>query len=176
MDAGDAGSSGPEDGLEPRSPGSDDLALICRRLNELGAKYIVVGGFAIIAIGMPRTTGDVDILMDTSLENEALVFKALEILPDRAVLELESGDVSKYTVVRVADEIIVDLMKSACGVEYSEIGGEVVVRNVEGVNIPFASARLLWRMKAPTHREKDAPDLQYLREYFRQLGEQPPAI
>jgi hypothetical protein len=176
MDDEDAGSAGPKDGLEPRPPEEGDLVRICQRLNDLGAKYIVVGGFAIMAAGMPRTTGDVDILMDTSSENEARVFKALEDLPDKAVLELDPGDVSRFNVVRVVDEIIVDLMKAACGVEYGDAGGEIIIRDVKGTSIPFASPRLLWRMKAHTRREKDAPDLYFLRDYFRRLGEEPPSI
>jgi hypothetical protein len=176
MDDEDAGSAGSKGDLEPRFPNDSDLALVCRRLNELGAKYIVIGGLAIIATGMARTTGDMDILMDTSAENEARVFKALEVLADRAVMELDAGDVAKYTVVRVVDEIVVDLMESACGVQYSDVAGQVVIREIEGVSVPFASPRLLWRMKAPTRREKDAPDLSFLREYFRRLGEEPPRI
>lgn len=174
MDVDDAGSAGPKDNLEPRFPDAADLVRICRRLNELGAKYVIIGGFAIIASGMARTTGDVDILIDADSENEALVYKALEVLPDRAVRQLDPGDVAKYTVVRVVDEIIVDLMKTACGVEYTDVGGQVIIRDIDGVSIPFASPRLLWKMKAPTRREKDAPDLHFLRDYFRRLGEEPP--
>jgi len=114
--------------------------------------------------------------MDTDSENEARVFKALEILQDKAVLELEPGDVAKYTVVRIADEITVDLMKSACGVEYGEAAGEVIVREIRGTKIPFASPRLLWRTKAPTRRQKDIQDLMFLRTYFEQRGETRPAI
>jgi len=176
VDDQDAGSTGGKEELEPRAPQMGDLAAICLRLNEVGAAYMVVGGFAIIAGGLPRATGDIDLLMDTSPENEARVFKALEILPDRAVLQLDPGDVARYTVVRVADEIIVDLMKSACGVEYADTAGEVVFREIEGVRIPFASPRLLWRMKAPTHREKDAVDLLFLRSYFAERGEEPPGL
>jgi hypothetical protein len=47
---------------------------------------------------------------------------------------------------------------------------------VDGVPIPFASPRLLWRMKAVTHREKDAPDLLFLRQWFTQHGEEPPPV
>ena len=47
---------------------------------------------------------------------------------------------------------------------------------LDGVPIPFASPRLLWRMKAPTHREKDALDLLFLRQWFAERGEQPPAV
>ena len=76
----------------------------------------------------------------------------------------------------MADEILVDLMRSAGGIEYAEAAEDVVVREVDGVPIPFASPRLLWRMKATTHREKDALDLLFLRQWFAERGEQPPAV
>ncbi|MDP9292317.1 MAG: hypothetical protein M3O82_08135, partial [Verrucomicrobiota bacterium] len=82
---------------------------LCRRLNQLGARYVVVGGFAISQAGYGRPTGDIDLVIDTELANEALVYKALEILPDKAVRELDPGDVAKFVVVRVADEVLVDL-------------------------------------------------------------------
>jgi hypothetical protein len=42
------------------------------------------------------------------------------------------------------------------------------------VPIPFASPRLLWRMKTVTHREKDAADLVFLRYWFAERGQEPP--
>ncbi len=165
----------PEEELTTRQPKSQ-IWLRLPRLNELGARYIVIGGFAIIVAGFARTTGDVDLLIDTSLENEALVYKALEVLPDKAVLELKPGEVSHYGVVRVGDEIMVDLMEAVCGIEYEEAAKETVIRIVHGVSIPFASPRLLWRTKKPTRRAKDADDLLFLRSYFRERGEKPPEV
>ena len=46
--------------LEPRLPDTDDLLFLCRRLNEAGAKYIVVGGFAVIQHGFARATEDIN--------------------------------------------------------------------------------------------------------------------
>jgi hypothetical protein len=79
-------------------------------------------------------------------------------------------------VVRVGDEIVVDLMQSACGIDYSAAQNGVLIRNVEGVAIPFASAELLWRMKKPTQREKDIADLFFLREWLRTRGSNPPEL
>jgi hypothetical protein len=172
MDDEDADPSAEE--LEPREPTVDDLVALCAHLNEVAAAYIVVGGFAMLQAGYPRRTMDIDLLIDAGLANEALAYKALESLPDQAVKQLDPGDVARYQVVRVADEITVDLMASACGIGYAEAAKDVVTREVEGVPIPFASPRLLWRMKKPTRREKDAPDLLFLREYFRTRGEEPP--
>jgi len=172
QDAGEERPSGSE--LTPRQPTEDDLVRLCRQLNAIQAKYVVVGGFAIILAGYARPTGDIDLVIATDLENESLVYRALEVFPDKAVRELKPGEVAQYVVVRVADEVVVDLMRSAGGIEYAEAAKEVVVREVQGVPIPFASPRLLWRMKARTHRAKDAPDLVFLREYFAASGEQPP--
>jgi hypothetical protein len=136
----------------------------------------VVGGFAIIAAGLPRMTADVDLMVAVDLENEAKVFSALSTLPDNAVRELQPGELQQYNVVRVGDEILVDLLRSAGGIEYDEASKHVVVRELGGVPIPFASPRLLWRMKSVTHREKDAGDLMFLRAWFADQGEEPPSV
>jgi hypothetical protein len=164
----------PEGELAPRLPEEADLVALCRELNALGARYLVCGGFAIIRAGYPRVTSDIDLLVDMDLANEAKVFQALEIFPDKAVRELEPGDVAKYVVCRVSDEVLVDLMGSASGIEYAEAAREVVVREVDGVAIPFASPQLLWRMKRHTHRAKDQPDLLFLRQWFEANGLTPP--
>lgn len=152
--------------LEPRLPTDGDLVSLCRELNRLDARYIVIGGFAIIASGYPRTTVDVDLMIDPSPDNEAKVYRALEHLPDQAVRQLDPGDVTKFTVVRIADVFTVDLMASAGGLDYAELSRDQVIRTIDGVPIPFASPRALWRMKKDTHREKDAPDLLFLRQQY----------
>ena len=79
------------------------------------------------------------------------------------IWQLQPGEVAQYTVVRVADEIIVDLMQSACGIRYDEARSNMQIVNVDGVPIPVATPELLWRMKQ-TGREKDRLDLMFLRE------------
>lgn len=158
--------SGEKEQLISRTPSVEDLCELCKLLNVGGANYLIVGGFAVRGAGHPRETEDIDLVIATDLENEAKVFEALATLPDQAVLELEPGEVSQYTVVRVCDEITVDLMASASGIDYEEAKNDIVMREIDGVSIPFASPRLLYRMKKNTYREKDRGDLQFLRTYY----------
>jgi len=144
-----------------RTPNQNDLVTLCRALNEQQAKYVIIGGFAVIYHGYLRATEDIDVLLDGDLENQMRVKKALEILPDKAVLELGSDDLRSYSVVRVSDEILVDLMIRACGIDYTEARKSIEIANIKGVAIPFANAHLLLRMKQ-THREKDADDRVFL--------------
>jgi hypothetical protein len=74
----------------------DDLVRLCRELNVQGARYIVVGGFAVIHHGFLRATEDIDLLVEGSRENQDRVKKAMEILPDKAVRELGDEDLRDY--------------------------------------------------------------------------------
>jgi len=47
-----------------RAPTLDDLARVCAALNARGARYVLIGGFAVIAHGAVRTTKDIDLLVD----------------------------------------------------------------------------------------------------------------
>jgi hypothetical protein len=116
---------------------------------------------AIIQAGFVRATEDIDLLIDTSAENMERVKAALMKLPDGAVRDVANDDLDRYVVVRVADEIVVDLMKAACGITYDEASSMVDLVTIESVPIPFASPLLLWRTKQ-TMREKDRLDRVFL--------------
>ena len=113
-------------------------------------------------LGLVRVTEDIDLLIEASLENQQRVREALRILPDRAIDKLgPDEDLRNWVVVRVNDEITVDLMTSACGVTYPEAKDGVGVRTIAGVEIPFANRGLMIRLKQGD-REKDRIDLEYL--------------
>ena len=146
---------------ESRPPTLKDLVELCRALNDRKVKYLVIGGMAVIHHGLVRATEDIDLLVETSLQNETLVIEALSKLPDSAASELKPGEISQYEVIRVADEIVVDLMKRACGIEYAEASKHIVKVTLQGVTIPFADIDLLIRLKQSV-RPKDKIDLEYL--------------
>ena len=119
-----------------------------------------------IAHGGARTTKDIDLLVDASPENVARVKRALRILEDHAVDDVADTDVARYAVVRVADEIVVDLMARACGIDYSDAAKDSRSLTIEGVLIPVASPATLIRTKN-TVRPSDAADVCYLEELLR---------
>jgi hypothetical protein len=167
-----------------RTPNENDLVGLCRALNEQGARYLVIGGFAINHHGFIRATEDIDILVDVDLDNQHRVKKALEILPDKAIRELGEDDFRDYTVVRVSDDILVDVMTAACGIDFQEASDSIEIAHIQGEPIPFGTPELLLRMKQ-THRENDIADRIFLhrkiaerKEEERQsgAGKKPPAI
>jgi len=152
--------------LESRPPTLEDFINLCKQLNSKNVKYIVIGGMAIIQHGFVRATEDIDLLVDASAENEKKIKDALFYLPDKAVKDLNSGDIDSYSVVRIADEIVIDLMKSAGGIDYNKASTSIIMVDIDGVSIPFATIDLLWRMKQ-TAREKDELDRLFLAEKIK---------
>jgi hypothetical protein len=156
-----------------RTPDGNDLVSLARELNRLGVAYVVVGGFAINRLGLVRATEDIDLLIAKDAANQSLVKKALEILPDKAIRELGDEDIAQWIVVRVNDDITVDLMTEACGVDFESARSGIETETIDGVPIPFAGAELMLRLKQGS-REKDAWDRSFLQELLKSRGEGSP--
>jgi hypothetical protein len=149
-----------------RVPTDADLVSLARELNRLGVAYVVIGEFAINRLGFVRATEDIDLLVARDKANQTLVKKALEILPDGAIRELGDENIAQWVVVRVNDDITVDLITEACGVRYEDAGSGIEMEIIDGVPIPFAGAELMLKMKKSS-REKDSADRAFLQKLIR---------
>jgi hypothetical protein len=139
--------------MNPKPP----LLRVCQLLNEAGAKYLVCGAQACILHGLVRTTEDVDILVEASEENCQRVIDGLAGMEDGAARELTPKDILENVVVKVADEVEVDVSTKAWKVTYTEAlpGARHLV--MEGVCIPFLGLDALIASKE-TYRAQDAVD------------------
>jgi hypothetical protein len=149
---------------------SAPLLRVCQLLNEAGARYLVCGAQACILHGLVRTTEDVDILVEPTEENCQRVIDALSRLADGAARELVPRDILENVVVKIADEVEVDVSTHAWRVTYAEAIGTAREAVVESVRIPFLSLDSLIASKG-TYREQDAIDrLRLLELKRRSLG------
>ncbi len=146
-----------------RVPLEADLISLARELNDRHVAYVVIGGFAINRLGLVRATEDIDLLIARDTSNQQRVKAALGTLPDRAIDELGDEDFAKWVVVRVNDEITVDVMTEACGITFEDARSGIEEQEIDGVKIPFAGPELMLRMKQGA-RPKDAMDRAFLQE------------
>jgi hypothetical protein len=158
----------PDDRAYARAPEPADVLRICRALNAAGARYLLIGGFAVMVHGAARFTKDIDLLIDDAPENVAAVKRGLAVLPDNAAAQIQDTDVRDHVVVRVADEIVIDLMGRACGLSYADAAGDAETILLEGVAVPVASKRTLIKTK-DTIRPSDRADREFLQ---RRLDEE----
>jgi len=163
---------GRDDAAHARAPEPDDLARLCRALNESGARYLLIGGFAVLAHGAGRFTKDIDLLIDDAPENVARVKQGMSVLADNAAAGVADGDIREFVVVRVADEILVDLMGRACGLAYADAIVDAERVDIGGVAVPVASPSTLIRTKN-TPRPQDAIDRAFLAGVVRDRQTKP---
>jgi hypothetical protein len=138
------------------------LLRVCSLLNKHKAQYLIVGARACWLHGYVRATADVDILIPEDLENHARVIAALSELEDRAAAELTPHDFVENIVVKIADEVEVDVSTRAWTVSYADAIVTALKITIEGVEVPYVDLQTLIRSKS-TQREQDKVDIQRLR-------------
>ncbi len=83
-------------------------------------------------------------------------------MEDGAAAELTPRDLLENVVVKVADEVEVDVSRQAWTMTYSEAISAAQSTEVEGVRVPFIGLEDLIASKS-TYREQDQIDLAQLR-------------
>ena len=151
----------------------DPLLRLLSRFCEEGVDYVLVGGQAVRLNGFLRATEDVDVLVRATRENGERVKRALDFLAsardlDPAWFEPQAGEVEN---IRVADDLIVDLLFAANGETYETVQPFVRELAVEGVPIRVLNIDGLLRTKTRT-REKDLLDRSMLERIRQGLGDE----
>ena len=83
------------------------------------------------------------------------------MLEDNAAAEIDPADLERYAVVRVADEVMVDLLAAACGVTWADAIPSALRVDLEGTTVVVADRSTLIRTKQ-TVRPSDAADCAWL--------------
>lgn len=148
----------------------DALLKLLARFQAEGVRYILVGGQAVRLNGFVRATEDIDILLPSSLENGRRVIRALDFLSASKDLEAEWFEVPADAPenIRVADDLLVDLLFAANGQTYESLQDHVRVLVVEGVDIRTLDIEGLLKTKTD-YRDKDRIDREVLNRLKAQL-------
>ncbi len=146
----------------------NDLLHLIRSLNEKGAQYILIGGYALYAHGIHRATEDIDILVPAKREAALPIIEALLVLPDKTANELEPEWFDEGENIRLADEFVVDLILSTCQQTYETLKKYSEIIEVDGVPITTLSIEGLLLTKQ-SMRDKDVMDRKSLENILQRL-------
>lgn len=134
-----------------------DLKLLLRSLNEHGADYLLIGGYALAAHGYQRATIDIDLLVPGTLASGQRVKEALMVLPDQAAKDLEPEWFEEGENIRVADAFIVDVLLNANGHSFETLRHYAETIELDGIPVKTVSLEGLLLTKQ-TMRDKDVMD------------------
>lgn len=150
-----------------RDANLDDLRRVIRALNEAGADYLLIGGYALAAWGHQRATRDIDILVQPTKSAGEKIKHALLILPDGVAAELDPAWFEEGDTIRVADEVVVDVMFSACGETYDTLKPfERTLDLGDGTIVKTVDLEGLLKTKQ-TRRSKDDADRMFIEAALR---------
>ena len=144
-----------------------DLKLLLNALDSHGVDYLLIGGYALYALGYQRGTVDIDIVLRPTVAQGERVKQALLLLPDGVAKDIDPAWFSEGETIRVADAFVVDLMFNACGESYESLLPYAVTLDFEGVPLHTVNLEGLLRTKQTT-REKDRMDRLILERALQQ--------
>jgi len=136
---------------------AEDLKRLAKALDDEGVEYLLIGGYALFALGYQRATTDIDLLLPRSPQTAEKVKRALLVLKDGAAKDLDVAWFADDETIRVADEIVVDLMFNACGETYASLLPHAVTIDLDGIPIRTLDLDGLLKTKQ-SEREKDKLD------------------
>ena len=135
----------------------EDLKTVLGAFHKEKVDYLLIGGFALFALGYQRGTVDIDVLLPPTLEQGLRAQRALMLLPGKAAKDLEPGWFAEGGTIRVIDEFVVDVMFNACGETYESLLPYAVTIDLDGIPVRTLTLDGLLKTKL-TSREKDKSD------------------
>lgn len=144
----------------------DEIVNIWKKFDENNVRYLTIGGLAVNIYGFTRNTGDIDILIEDTIENRKnlrLAFAAIGIgdFPSIETMQFVPG----FTDFTISYGLRLDVMTSIKGLENEKF--DHLLRNativlLNEVPVYFLDYDNLIKAKKATNRPKDQLDIEEL--------------
>jgi hypothetical protein len=166
-------SSGPEPDL-----GGPDLNGVVTDANAVGLRFVVIGGFSVIANGYLRATDDSDLLVpDDPNTNDAV----LRFLDRVGATRLRDGKKLTHQEIAAADHLrvnsrhgIIDIMHGGLPpLDYDTVVQDAITIDVAGQSARVAGLRSIVGFKRLADRPRDRNDLMELEAFHGSLPIEP---
>lgn len=135
--------------------------------------YVLIGGYALHALGCQRATVDIDLLLRPECDQGERVRRALLSLPDKTAEALDPACFDEGDTIRVADAFVVDLRFDACGESIESLRGHIVAVDLDGVAVRTLDLEGLLKTKR-TARDKDRVDRAVLEQALQAIRRRTP--
>ena len=139
-----------------------DFRELLRSLNLNDVRYLLIGGYAVIAHGHPRLTNDLDVVIAADSENVAHCLEALrefgfaEGLTEKALSEPKS-------VIRMGVEPVkIEILNYLKGADFESAYKRREIRAAEDIEFSLISLQDLLANKRAVARDKDLLDVKEL--------------
>ncbi len=146
-------------------PVNPDFRDLFAALNAAGARYLLVGGYAVAFHAQPRFTKDLDVWTDPDAANAGRVFEALRQF-GAPLHELTPADLGRPgTIFQIGvPPNRIDVVTAIDGVSFSEAWRGRVETTYGDQTVPVIARRHLVQNKRASGRPQDLLDLEILED------------
>jgi hypothetical protein len=152
---------------------NSDFKDLLQALNDAGAEYLVVGGYAVIKHTEPRYTKDIDVWVNSTRENAERVLAALANygapVGDLSIEYLTSDDAFFQIGI---EPVRIDIIMNLLGSNFDECWKRRHVAEIEGTPVNFIAIKDLIRNKELSGRPMDLVDVERLKKRIEILGDE----
>jgi len=141
-----------------------DFKEFLRLLDEKGVKYLIIGGYAVGYHGYPRSTGDMDVWIESTEENADRIVETLkEFGFDLPTLEPGLFLDPDRVIQMGHPPLRIEILTSVTGVSFAECYATRATEEMEdGTPLHFVGLKKLKENKRASGRHKDLDDLENL--------------
>lgn len=164
--------------MHQNEPSGPDLDGVVADANAVGLRYVVIGGFSVMANGFLRATKDSDLLVPDGRETDEAIVRFLERieatrLHDGKTLDLD--DVLDAHHIRVRSKHgIIDIMRGGLPpLDYETVNSHAMDAEVGGQPARVAGLRSIVGFKRLAGRPQDKRDLEELESLHGELPIEP---
>jgi hypothetical protein len=124
-------------------------------LNKFSVNYVIIGGHAAIYHGVTRNTGDLDVLIEPSVNNSHKLIAALKSLNLQLPDITDQEWTSKLVLSFGFEPDAVDILNYSPGLTFLEVQKNATYITQEDVKVPIIDIRDLIRNKEALNRTGD---------------------
>ena len=135
-----------------------------KSLNKYRARYLIIGGVAAIVYGVPRTTLDIDILIEPTLENAEKLLKALKKAGFGTASLTSPKKIIDNELTVFEDYIRLDVFTKVKGMKFEKAWKDRTIKKIANVAVKFASLKDIISSKKASKRQIDKEDLKLLKQ------------
>jgi hypothetical protein len=133
--------------------------------NQYEVKYLVIGGYAVSIHGYPRSTKDLDILIELSDENAGKVKRVVDEFGFASMKLTKDDFLKKDFVTQLGFEPErINIINDVDGLDYEKAWQNRRMVKYEGVEIPFIGYNELLKIKTIAGRPQDIADIDKLKK------------
>ena len=128
-------------------------------------KYLLIGGYAVVAHGYPRYTKDMDIWVEVSQDNAARILKTLEDFGMASLGLSEQDFLEPGTFVQIGyPPVRIDILNKVAGLDFEAAYASRIEQTIDGVSVSLIGLEDLRKNKLASGRTQDLLDYEKLGE------------